>query len=53
MPKATEAPCKPQGDGLERLASEKVWPIAESYFDGTARPVPRELAVTADASPVQ
>jgi hypothetical protein len=39
------------GRHLGRLVAEKVWPKAQAFFDGTARPELCEQALTADGSP--
>jgi len=41
------------GRQLGRLVADKVWPKAQSFFDGSAKPQPHELSVTADRSPVR
>jgi hypothetical protein len=41
------------GRQLGRLVADKAWRKAQSYFDGSARPEPREQALTTESSPVQ
>lgn len=38
------------GRQLGRLVADKVWPKAQSYFDGTAKPETHEQASTNDGS---